>query len=182
MAGTALKRLMAEYKQLTLNPPEGIVAGPINEENFFEWEALIMEAVRRLLLCNLKTKTQRGPEDTCFECGVFPAILSFPLDYPLSPPKMRFTCEMFHPNIYPDGRVCISILHAPGDDPMGYESSAERWSPVQSVEKILLSVVSMLAEPNDESGANVDASKMWREDREQFNKIARQTVQKSLGL
>lgn len=49
------------------------------------------------------------------------------------------------PTVYPDGRVCISILHAPGDDPMGYESSAERWSPVQSVEKILLSVVSMLA-------------------------------------
>uniref|UniRef100_A0A8C7YMI9 Ubiquitin-conjugating enzyme E2 G2 n=1 Tax=Oryzias sinensis TaxID=183150 RepID=A0A8C7YMI9_9TELE len=42
MAGTALKRLMAEYKQLTLNPPEGIVAGPANEENFFEWEALII--------------------------------------------------------------------------------------------------------------------------------------------
>nr|XP_006125581.1 ubiquitin-conjugating enzyme E2 G2 [Pelodiscus sinensis] len=151
--------------ELTLNPPEGIVAGPVNEENFFEWEALIM-----------------GPEDTCFEYGVFPAILSFPLDYPLSPPKMRFTCEMFHPNIYPDGRVCISILHAPGDDPMGYESSAERWSPVQSVEKILLSVVSMLAEPNDESGANVDASKMWREDRDQFSRIAKQLVQKSLGL
>ncbi|XP_032833821.1 ubiquitin-conjugating enzyme E2 G2 isoform X1 [Petromyzon marinus] len=128
MAGTALKRLMAEYKQLTLNPPEGIVAGPVDEENFFEWEALIM-----------------GPEGTCFEGGVFPAVLTFPPDYPLSPPKMRFTCEMFHPNIYPDGRVCISILHAPGDDPMGYESSAERWSPVQSVEKILLSVVSMLA-------------------------------------
>ncbi|KAJ8405354.1 hypothetical protein AAFF_G00318270 [Aldrovandia affinis] len=161
----ALKRLMAEYKQLTLNPPEGIVAGPVNEENFFEWEALIM-----------------GPEDTCFEGGVFPAILSFPSDYPLSPPKMRFTCEMFHPNIYPDGRVCISILHAPGDDPMGYESSAERWSPVQSVEKILLSVVSMLAEPNDESGANVDASKMWREDREQFYILAQQIVRKSLGL
>lgn len=48
-------------------------------------------------------------------------------------------------SVYSDGRVCISILHAPGDDPMGYESSAERWSPVQSVEKILLSVVSMLA-------------------------------------
>ncbi|XP_028809766.1 ubiquitin-conjugating enzyme E2 G2 isoform X2 [Denticeps clupeoides] len=150
MAGTALKRLMAEYKQLTLNPPEGIVAGPVNEENFFEWEALIM-----------------GPEDTCFEGGVFPAILSFPSDYPLSPPKMKFTCDMFHPN---------------RDDPMGYESSAERWSPVQSVEKILLSVVSMLAEPNDESGANVDASKMWREDREQFHRLAKQIVRKSLGL
>uniref|UniRef100_A0A8C7XTF5 Ubiquitin-conjugating enzyme E2G 2 (UBC7 homolog, yeast) n=1 Tax=Oryzias sinensis TaxID=183150 RepID=A0A8C7XTF5_9TELE len=84
--------------------------------------------------------------------------------------------------VYPDGRVCISILHAPGDDPMGYESSAERWSPVQSVEKILLSVVSMLAEPNDESGANVDASKMWREDREQFNRLAQKIVRRSLGL
>lgn len=40
----------------------------------------------------------RGPQDTCFEGGVFPAVLSFPSDYPLSPPKMRFTCEMFHPN------------------------------------------------------------------------------------
>lgn len=58
---------------------------------------------------------------------------------------MKFTCEFFHPNVYPNGTVCISILHPPGDDPNMYESSSERWSPVQSVEKILLSVVSMLA-------------------------------------
>jgi ubiquitin-conjugating enzyme E2 G2 len=70
---------------------------------------------------------------------------------------MKFTCDFFHPNVYANGTVCISILHPPGDDPNMYESSSERWSPVQSVEKILLSVVSMLAEPNDESGANVDA-------------------------
>ncbi|XP_046859316.1 ubiquitin-conjugating enzyme E2 G2-like [Xenia sp. Carnegie-2017] len=165
MAGAALKRLMAEYKQLTLNPPEGIIAGPVSEENFFEWEALIM-----------------GPVGTPFEDGVFTAKMTFPTDYPLSPPKMKFTSDMFHPNVYPDGRVCISILHAPGDDPMGYETSAERWSPVQSVEKILLSVVSMLAEPNDESGANVDASKVWRENREEFNNIARNLVKKSLNL
>ncbi|CAO1419398.1 unnamed protein product [Diamesa hyperborea] len=165
MAGSALRRLMAEYKQLTLNPPEGIIAGPTNEENFFEWDALIT-----------------GPADTAFEGGIFPAKLIFPTDYPLSPPKMRFTCEMFHPNIFTDGRVCISILHAPGDDPLGYELSAERWSPVQSVEKILLSVVSMLAEPNDESGANIDAAKTWRENRDEFNIIARTIVRKSLGL
>lgn len=84
--------------------------------------------------------------------------------------------------VYSDGRVCISILHAPGDDPMGYESSAERWSPVQSVEKILLSVVSMLAEPNDESGANVDAAKMWRENRDEFNSIAERIVRRTLGI
>ena len=39
-----------------------------------------------------------------------------------------------------------------------------------------------LSEPNDESGANVDASKMWRDDREQFCRVARQLAQKSLGL
>lgn len=38
------------------------------------------------------------------------------------------------------------------------------------------------AEPNDESGANVDAAIMWREQREEFNKIAKRIVRKSLGL
>ncbi len=50
---------------------------------------------------------------------------------------MKFKSDLFHPNIYPDGRVCISILHPPGNDPMGYESSNERWSPVQSIEKVI---------------------------------------------
>jgi len=163
--GSPVKRLMAEYRQLTQDPPDGILAGPKNEENFFEWEALIL-----------------GPEGTAYEGGVFTAILNFPRDYPIYPPKMKFTTEIFHPNIYVDGRVCISILHTPGDDPLGYESSSERWSPVQSVEKILLSVMSMLAEPNPESGANVDASKMWREDREAYKKRAQQLVRKSLDL
>merc|ERR1719348_2718819 len=95
---------------------------------------------------------------------------------------LRFKSELFHPNIYPDGRVCISILHPPGADPMGYESSSERWSPVQSIEKILLSVMSMLAEPNTESPANVDAAKMWREDRMAFKKKACQAVRKSLDM
>ncbi|KAF9933899.1 Ubiquitin-conjugating enzyme E2 7 [Linnemannia zychae] len=165
MGPTALRRLMTEYRELTLHAPEGITAGPTSEENFFEWEALI-----------------EGPQDTPYEGGIFPATLTFPKDYPLSPPVMKFTCEMFHPNIYQDGTVCISILHAPGDDPNMYESSSERWSPVQSVEKILLSVLSMLAEPNDESGANIEACKVWRSDREHFDEIVRSTVRKTLGL
>jgi ubiquitin-conjugating enzyme E2 G2 len=65
---------------------------------------------------------------------------------------------------------------------MGYEHPNERWSPVQSVEKVLLSVISMLAEPNDESPANVDAAKMWRENRQLFDLITEQTAQRSLGL
>ncbi|KXS13767.1 ubiquitin-conjugating enzyme [Gonapodya prolifera JEL478] len=162
---TAIRRLMTEYKELTLHAPEGITAGPLSEDNYLVWEALIC-----------------GPEDTPLEGGVFTAILTFPRDYPLSPPQMRFTTPLYHPNIYPDGRVCISILHAPGEDPNMYESSSERWSPVQSVEKILLSVVSMLAEPNDESPANVDAAKLFRTDRKAYEERVRKNAQESLGL
>jgi len=165
-SSTAVRRLMTEYKQLVNDPPDGISAGPVDEEdNFFQWECLI-----------------QGPEDTAYEGGIFTATLDFPNDYPLSPPVMKFTCPIFHPNVYKDGTVCISILHAPGDDPNMYETAAERWSPIQSVEKILISVMSMLAEPNDESGANIDASKLWRENRVAFNKIVRQNVRKSLGM
>lgn len=94
--------------------------------------------------------------------------------------------------MYPDGTVCISILHPPGDDPLHYEKASERWSPVQSVEKILLSVVSMLAgmyalrinekEPNDESPANVEAAKIWRNNKAEYSRLVQQCVKKSLYL
>ena len=160
-----MKRLFTEYKEITRNAPDGILAAPLSEDNLFEWEAVIA-----------------GPPSTPYEDGVFIAKITFPRDYPLSPPVMRFTSKVYHPNIYPDGKVCISILHAPGEDPNMYESASERWSPVQSIEKILLSVVSMLAEPNDESPANIEAAKVWRTDRQAFTHKVRETVRESLGL
>jgi len=50
------------------------------------------------------------------------------------------------------------------------------------VEKILISVMSMLAEPNDESPANVDAARMWRENRTGYEKVVREGVRRGLGL
>ncbi|WFD19447.1 E2 ubiquitin-conjugating enzyme [Malassezia caprae] len=165
-ASAAIRRLTIEYKQLTSDPNTLFPAvGPISEDNYLEWEALLP-----------------GPDDTPFEGGVFSARLSFPSTYPLEPPKMRFDPPIFHPNVYPDGTVCISILHAAGDDPNMYESSSERWSPVQSIEKILLSVLSMLAEPNVESGANIDACKLYRDDRAAYEQTIRDQVQAQLGL
>ncbi len=60
--------------------------------------------------------------------------------------------------VHEDGRVCISILHDPGNDQYGYESASERWLPIHTVTSIVLSVISMLADPNDESPANIDAA------------------------
>ena len=57
-----------------------------------------------------------------------------------------------------DGEVCISILHEPGEDKYGYEHPSERWLPIHTVETILMSVISMISDPNDESPANVDAA------------------------
>lgn len=205
---TAHRRLLQEYRALTNNPPEGITAGPVSEDDLLHWECLI-----------------QGPEGTPFEGGVFPAELKFPKDYPLAPPSMKFLADMWHPNgmfvslfvcvlapkgitlmshkvhnslllarkqktdpicdndlVYPSGLVCISILHPPGDDPNHYEHASERWSPIQSVEKILISVMSMLAEPNDESPANVEAAKMWRERRDEYEKTVRDGVRRMLGL
>ncbi|KAH1220372.1 Ubiquitin-conjugating enzyme E2 7 [Glycine max] len=159
------------------------------------------------------------------EGGFFNAIMSFPSNYPNSPPSVKFTSEIWHPNVYPDGRVCISILHPPGEDPNGYELASERWTPVHTqitivedlrvkfelyagplrgtdpeylkgiflnglreelkavklhpVESIVLSIISMLSSPNDESPANVEAAKEWRDRRDDFKKKVSRCVRKS---
>ncbi|KAL3856532.1 hypothetical protein ACJMK2_011278 [Sinanodonta woodiana] len=154
-----LKKQLAE---LNKNPVEGFSAGLLDDEDMYKWEVLIY-----------------GPPDTLFEGGFFKAHLIFPKEYPLKPPKMIFQTEIFHPNIAKDGSVCISILHEPGDDKYGYEKASERWLPVHTVETILVSVISMLADPNDESPANVDAAKIWRENPDEFKKRVAKCVRKS---
>ena len=113
---------------------------------------------------------------------------------------MKFESPIFHPNstpfslsltphpanlsphtVYPSGEVCISILHPPEDDKYGYESASERWSPVQTPETILMSVISMLLSPNEESAANVEAARLWREDETEFKKRVKRCVRESLG-
>ena len=69
-----------------------------------------------------------------------------------------FLFNFFFQVYWESGEVCISILHPPGEDAWGYESASERWLPVHTVESILVSVISMLSSPNDESPANIDAA------------------------
>ncbi|XP_031518071.1 ubiquitin-conjugating enzyme E2 R1, partial [Papio anubis] len=102
--------------------------------------------------------------------GSVQARLKFPIDYPYSPPAFRFLTKMWHPNIYETGDVCISILHPPVDDPQSGELPSERWNPTQNVRTILLSVISLLNEPNTFSPANVDASVMYRKWKESKGK------------
>uniref|UniRef100_A0A8B9U590 UBC core domain-containing protein n=1 Tax=Anas zonorhyncha TaxID=75864 RepID=A0A8B9U590_9AVES len=125
------------------------------------WRFQLLQVLADLLLCRLLIK---------FFYFFFQAHIKFPIDYPYSPPTFRFLTKMWHPNIYENGDVCISILHPPVDDPQSGELPSERWNPTQNVRTILLSVISLLNEPNTFSPANVDASVMFRKWRDSKGK------------
>jgi len=161
MSTQAVARLQKELKELTKNPVEGFKVELVDDANLFEWRVYI-----------------QGPPGTDFESGIFKAIMTFPEDYPNSPPGMKFISDIWHPNVYPDGRVCISILHLP--DPMNeQEREEETWRPIQTVESILVSVTSMLSDPNFSSPANVDASVELRKKPEEYKKRIRKCTEKS---
>lgn len=144
-SSSAVRALAMEYKSLQEEPVEGFRVKLINDDNLFEWEVAIF-----------------GPPDTLYQGGYFKAHMKFPHDYPYSPPSIRFLTKVWHPNVYENGDLCISILHPPVDDPQSGELPCERWNPTQNVRTILLSVISLLNEPNTYSPANVDASVMYR--------------------
>jgi ubiquitin-conjugating enzyme E2 G1 len=157
----ASRILQKHFHGVQSDPSCGFSAGLINDD-IFKWRVTLI-----------------GPPKTPYEGGIFPAILEFPEDFPNNPPKMRFVCPMYHPNIRDTGEVCISILHPPGDDQYGYEDRAERWLPVHTVESILLSVLSMLSDPNFESPENVEAVRTWRIDQKEYLRKVRRTVEHS---
>ena len=95
---------------------------------------------------------------------------------------------MWHPNsiysyilVYPDGKVCISILHSPGIDPLNpQETSEERWRPILGAESVIVSVISMLGDPNLSSPANVDAAKQYKENLSEYQKRVKKLALKSV--
>ncbi|KAL7933630.1 ubiquitin-conjugating enzyme/RWD-like protein [Trichoderma chlorosporum] len=167
-AASLLKRQLKEIQ--TGKDLPGISCGLVNDSNMFEWEVMLM--------INDDCKYYGG--------GNFRARLAFPENYPHMPPSFTFQDAIpFHPNIYENGKLCISILHPPEEDQYGYESAAERWSPVQTPETILLSIISLFYSPNEESPANVEAARMLREEKEgkhkDYRKRCRKCVRESLG-
>ncbi|CAI8022537.1 Ubiquitin-conjugating enzyme E2 R1 [Geodia barretti] len=142
---TSIRALTMELKALHRDPVEGFTVTVPDDSDMYVWHVAIF-----------------GPPDTPYQGGYFKAEMKFPVDYPYSPPRLRFLTPILHPNVYTDGELCISILHPPGEDPHSGERPEERWNPTQSVRTILLSVISLLNEPNTFSAANVDASVLYR--------------------
>jgi ubiquitin-conjugating enzyme E2 G1 len=152
--------LIKQFRDLSKEYSIGLV-----KDNIYEWRIML-----------------EGPVDTPFEGGQFPALISFPPNFPLSPPTMKFlTKGFFHPNVYEDGRVCISILHEHKHDAMNeQELLSEKWRPIIGIEAIIVSVLSMLSEPNLDSPASIEASVMLKNDPEQYKKKVKMLVRRSM--
>ncbi|CAF2396485.1 unnamed protein product [Rotaria sp. Silwood2] len=149
---SAKKRLLKDLIQIqSLTIQDGVTATPLNESNLFEWQAIIT-----------------GPDDTPYEGGLYELCISIPCNYPVKPPKIRFKTEIFHPNIYKNGDICIDILQ-------------DQWSQVMSIEKILISIRSLLNEPNINSPANPEAALLYKEHRNEFNQRIRNDINKQMN-
>ncbi|CAO1321388.1 unnamed protein product [Diamesa hyperborea] len=101
-------------------------------DNFFKWVATII-----------------GPNETVYEGQKYRLLLEFPNSYPYHPPNCKFITPCFHPNVDLNGSLCLDILK-------------EKWSALYDVRTILLSIQSLLGEPNNESPLNSQASSMWK--------------------
>ena len=148
----AIKRLQMEYKQI-IKEPNSFYSINVDPKDFYKWDVLLF-----------------GPMDSIFEGGIFKCQFIFSKDYPNKAPEFKFITDLPHPNIYKDGKVCISILHE-GQDVYEYEDISERWNPSHSVNSVLLSILLILTNPNFESPANIDMSILWQKDYNKYKHI-----------
>ncbi|KAI1234011.1 Ubiquitin-conjugating enzyme E2 D2, partial [Lamprotornis superbus] len=114
----------------------------------FHWQATIM-----------------GPNDSPYQGGVFFLTIHFPTDYPFKPPKVAFTTRIYHPNINSNGSICLDILRS-------------QWSPALTISKVLLSICSLLCDPNPDDPLVPEIARIYKTDREKYNRIAREWTQK----
>lgn len=141
-----------------LNTPEGrvplIKAYPLNELDIYTWEAII-----------------EGADGTPWEGSIFRLKMVFTEDFPYSPPSITFKDPIpFHPNVYRDGKICLDIIQV---GPSG------KWASVYGVDKILLSIQSLLTDPNPSSPARREAAEMYDKDKVAYEKCVREVAQKS---
>lgn len=112
--------------------------------NLFEWVAVIL-----------------GPVDTPYHGGVFTLNIYIPADYPFKPPSVIFKTRIYHPNINISGSICLDILKT-------------QWSPALTLMKVLLSICSLLSDPNPNDPLVPDIANELKNNPQLYLKTARE--------
>ncbi len=112
-------------------------------ENPYIWDAMII-----------------GPSDSPYAGGVFKLEIHFPSDYPFKPPKISFVNKIYHPNISASGAICLDILK-------------DKWSPALTISKVLLSICSLLTDPNPNDPLVPEIADIYMKNREEYNSNAK---------
>ena len=151
----AIRRIQKELSDITNSIhkeiPENISAGPSNPTNIFLWDAMII-----------------GSVGTPYEGGIFRLKITFPRDYPFHPPVIKFNTRIFHPNISESGDICLDILK-------------NHWSPAYTISQTLLSIVSLLSDPNPDDPLNPEAAQIYKTNRTLYNSTVRDYIHNFSG-
>ena len=124
----AQQRLTEERSRWRKDHPPHFIAKPMKSAkgdlDLFNWECLIP-----------------GPPNSPWDGGFYRLTLTFPPNYPSNPPVARFDPIVPHVNVFPSGKVCLSILN-------------DQWKPSINLRQILMGIQKLLIEPNPESPAH----------------------------
>lgn len=167
-----INRLQEERKQWRKDHPFGFFAKPARGANGVTdlkvWEVGIP-----------------GRTNTIWAGGLFKLTMTFPDEYPTKPPKCeqshrpstsefryantlmlgKFVPPLFHPNVYPSGTVCLSILN-----------EEEGWKPAITIKQILLGIQDLLNDPNPESPAQAEAYNLFKKDKVSYERKIKSVV------
>jgi len=140
---SALKRIQRELIEIQNDPPINCSAGPIDSNDLFRWEGIIF-----------------GPSDSPYAGGVFKLNIMFPTDYPFKSPTITFSTRIYHPNINSAGAICLDILKT-------------QWSPALTIGKVLLSICSLLTDPNPNDPLVPEIANIYKTNRAEYDKQAK---------
>ena len=156
MEEIATERLIQERRDFKKNHPHLFYARPCKSndgiQNLFKWE------------CGIP-----GPSESPWEGGMYVLYLEFPEDFPAAPPKAKFKEKLYHPNIYPSGTVCLSILN-----------EEEDWRPSLKVVDLLKGIQNLLKFPNEKSPAQLEAYQAYTNDRNKYTEKVKQIAKEHM--